>query len=237
MRLAAMLAVLAPLLALYACSSSTDEEPVAGQGGLDSGNGSNKDGGSPGEDEDSSTTKEDGSGTPDVKTDTPTEAATGTGKKIFVTSIVYTGSLGGTLGADGKCATRAFEGNLPGTFKAWLSTTGTDDAKTRLTHSTGAYVRVDNVIVANDWAQLASGTHQAAIEIDEKNAKVPASSAVWSNTAPDGTSRGADHCLQWASASNGQKGAYGFADAKNSNWTNGAVSDCLQQARLYCVEQ
>jgi hypothetical protein len=234
MRIALVILTLAPLFALHACSGGNDDEPVAGPGGVDAG--TQKDSGSSSND-DSSTAKEDGSGTPDAKTDAPKEAATGAGKKIFVTSFVYTGSLGGTTGADGKCASRAFDANVPGTFKAWISTSGADDAKTRLAHGTGAYVRMDNVIVANDWAQLASNNHLAAIDIDEKGAKVAASSPVWTNTLPDGTSKGDDHCVQWASASNGQKGAYGVVDAKDSNWTNAAVGACQPQARLYCVEQ
>lgn len=42
------------------------------------------------------------------------------GKKMFVTSVGYTGNLGGEKGADAKCQARADVAGLEGTYKAWL---------------------------------------------------------------------------------------------------------------------
>jgi hypothetical protein len=70
-------------------------------------------------------------------------------KRVFVTSTVYTGNLGGSAGADDKCQERADAAGLGGTFKAWLSATGTgNSAFDRLSHASVPYVRVDD---ASRW--------------------------------------------------------------------------------------
>ena len=45
----------------------------------------------------------------------------GSTKIIFVTSLIYSGNLGGLSGADAKCSLRAQAGGLSGSWKAWLS--------------------------------------------------------------------------------------------------------------------
>src|SRR5262249_6546533 len=48
-------------------------------------------------------------------------------KIMFVSSQQFTGgSIGGIAGGDAKCQTLAEAAGLPGTFKAWLATTGGD---------------------------------------------------------------------------------------------------------------
>lgn len=49
----------------------------------------------------------------------PPKSKITSGKKIFVTSVGYIGSLGGESGADDKCQIRATAGGLSGTYKAW----------------------------------------------------------------------------------------------------------------------
>jgi len=225
-----LLAALPPLVAIEACSSDSDDDVIAGDGDA----GTKQDAKTTGNDAD---TTSDSSDTTDAKIDVTQDTGPVSGKKIFVTSLDYTGNLGGTTGADAKCTARAVAANVPGTFKAWISTTGADDAKSRLNHSSGAYVRIDGVLVANDWNQLASNAHAAAIDIDEKGVKVASSTAVWTNTKPDGTSRSSEHCLNWASPSNGEIGSYGVVDAKDVRWTDAAIGACEPKARLYCVEQ
>jgi hypothetical protein len=127
-------------------------------------------------------------------------------KIIFVSSMVYTGNLGGLDGADGKCQTLAMAVNppLPGSYKAWLSSS-TTAAKDRLTHSVGPYVLVDGKTkVANDWNDLTSHTWLSltrnplphAINITEKGDPAPTTGTahcggdttprVWTNTKADG---------------------------------------------------
>src|SRR5690349_8427688 len=145
MRIALLLFAALPLLAIEACSSDESTTPSETP---DDDASTKTDAKSNGED---GGTTNDSSGGNDATKDALQDTGPVSGKKIFVTSLDYTGNLGGTTGADGKCAARATVANLAGTYKAWISTTGADDAKTRLAHSTGAYVRVDGVPIANDW--------------------------------------------------------------------------------------
>jgi hypothetical protein len=60
---------------------------------------------------------------------------------MFVTSsTVVPGKLGGINGADVECQRLADKANLPGSYKAWLSTKGTD-AKSRI--GRGGWIRAD----------------------------------------------------------------------------------------------
>ena len=43
-------------------------------------------------------------------------------RRVFVTSAVFTGALGGRVGADAKCQAAAESASASGTFRAWLST-------------------------------------------------------------------------------------------------------------------
>src|SRR5262245_28339890 len=67
-----------------------------------------------------------------LATPTATPTSTPIAKAVFATSTLQDGNLGGLEGADAICATRATAALLPGTFKAWLSTT-TTSAASRLT--------------------------------------------------------------------------------------------------------
>jgi hypothetical protein len=62
--------------------------------------------------------------------------------RVFVTSTIYMGYLGGLDGADAKCQSVANAAQLGGTFKAWLRD-DTTAARDRLNHATGPYVLVD----------------------------------------------------------------------------------------------
>ncbi|MBK6698138.1 MAG: hypothetical protein IPG50_39025 [Myxococcales bacterium] len=86
-------------------------------------------------------------------------------KRVFVTSATYTGLLGGTAGADAKCQGLADAAHIGGRFKAWVTSPAT-----RFLHSRGPYVRVDDVVVANSWADLADGVLAAPISRTETGA-------------------------------------------------------------------
>jgi hypothetical protein len=105
-------------------------------------------------------------------------------KRVFVTSNIYRGDLGGLLGADAKCQALADAAGLGGEFKAWLSAAGPgNSAADRLTHATGPYVRVDGVQVAANWTDLVDGLLSAPISIDEHGAPVISGTmGVWTGT-------------------------------------------------------
>jgi hypothetical protein len=72
---------------------------------------------------------------------------------MFVSSSsIVPGQLGGVAGADNECQRLAGKAYLPGTYKAWISTTGSN-AKTRV--GSGGWVRTDGRPFARNLATLA----------------------------------------------------------------------------------
>jgi hypothetical protein len=176
-------------------------------------------------------------------------------KLVFVTSISFTGDLGGLAGADGKCQQLATQASRSGTFKAWLSST-TISAGARLTHSTGPYVLVNGTQVAANWAGLTSGTLLSPINVTETGGAPPSSNivctftnvpAAWTATAPNGTlatTVGAT-CADWTTSGPSNGAVLGVVSQINGNWTDGCGSQtavgtatvCAEVAALYCIEQ
>ena len=87
-------------------------------------------------------------------TGTATVSATfGPQSYMFVSSsTVVPGQLAGISGADNECQRLANKANLPGTYRAWLSTAG-NDAKSRI--GSGGWVRTDGRPFAKNLATLA----------------------------------------------------------------------------------
>lgn len=178
-------------------------------------------------------------------------------RRMFVTSSLFDGNLGGVAGADAKCAAHASATGLTGTYLAWLSTSQTSPAQ-RFTHHPTGYALLDGTVVATSWDDLIDGAIAHAIDLDETGAfhDVPGSLrfavSVWSSTDTSGNRSTAEYddlCddftvgVATGSAPDrwgklGQiydsSGAQDFTDLR---WTDGAVTYCSVQAALYCVEQ
>ncbi|MDW8348626.1 MAG: DUF1554 domain-containing protein [Bacteroidia bacterium] len=164
-------------------------------------------------------------------------------KRVFVTSTQHTGNLGGLAGADNICQTRANAAGLGGTWKAWLSD-GSTSAASRLVQHTTNMVRIDNVVVANGWADLTDGSIDNPINITELGGTITATpdfnnTLVFTNTNTSGGIFGSNHCSNWTSTSNSFAPHYGQCTVTNSDWTNWGtiVAQCGLQRRLYCFEQ
>jgi len=168
-------------------------------------------------------------------------------KRIFVSSALYTGDLGGLDGADSKCQTMASKAGLCGTFKAWLSD-GSANAADRLTHATGKYLLLNDQLVANGWTGLTSGTLQHAIDLTEKQGvalvgtvKCGGSSIVpvWTGAPSSGIAVANGSCGNWATNGTGPGAAFGSAVAVNAAWSGlcQLTTVCADTAALYCVEQ
>ena len=161
-------------------------------------------------------------------------------KIVFVTSETYKSALGGLAGADAICQERADDAGLPGTYKAWLSssTTSVRDRFNRDYDHT-AFVRTDGVRVANDWADLTDGTLLAAITRDEFN-NTGGANYVWSNTNRGGNGRGAYDCNGWTSDSSTGTvySMIGTVSATNTLWTaTSGFYGCSSRRRLFCFQQ
>lgn len=164
------------------------------------------------------------------------ESACVVGKRVFVTSMGFTGNLGGAAGADALCNAAALSGGLVGTFAAWLGDSTTSPAA-RIAHSTVPYYRMDGTmprIICNDWADLVDGIAVAIAEDEFGNPQ--ANAHVWTGANDNGTANGA-HCSNWTSNSSGDTGMHGNASAGATFSTWYGPVACNTFARLYCFEQ
>ncbi|BCH14954.1 hypothetical protein MesoLjLa_18050 [Mesorhizobium sp. L-2-11] len=160
-------------------------------------------------------------------------------KVVFYTLSEFSGhSIGGVAGADAICQDRANKAGLVGTYKAWIA--GSDPASapaTRFIHSPVPYVRVDGIVVADNWTDLIDGSLDNSIG-SETGYLPPSANGVRTNVATDGTQAGSaptDHCSDWSASGTGR---IGHRTQIDSDWTDYLSSyNCAAASRLYCFEQ
>jgi hypothetical protein len=168
-------------------------------------------------------------------------------KKVFVTSALYNGNLGGLAGADAKCQALADAAALGGNYKAWLSDS-TGSPSTRFTQSTVPYVLVDGSQVADNWADLVDGSLDHAISLTETGGAstgdtIPPGAnffcgptgTPWTATSASGAANGSS-CSNWSSTSGGS--SWGQASSTSGSWSSycGGGS-CAWLAPLFCFQQ
>ena len=166
-----------------------------------------------------------------------------TSKLIFVTSGLFTGDMGGLEGADAGCQQAADDAGLEGVFMAWLSDDGGNPV-TRMTGHDGPYVRVDGVMVAENWDELRDGELLDTISVTELgteplDAFVCSGQEVWTNTTAFGSIVSSiDDCLNWSSPmAYGRVGRWSMFDER---WTNDGTClavGCNGGLPMYCVQQ
>lgn len=155
---------------------------------------------------------------------------------VFVTSTKYRGDIGGLSGADDKCNTRASAAGLPGSYKAWMSSS-TVDAWTRIDDA--PYVRTgDYQIVATSLADLTDGT--IAYTISNTEFGVATSTGVWTNTNANGLKHyvvANQVCTDWTSNSGSLMTYSGRTSYTNSNWTQYGDLGCDDSSpAIYCFQ-
>jgi hypothetical protein len=159
-------------------------------------------------------------------------------KKVFISSEVYSGNLGGLLGADAICQGLADSAGIGGTFKAWLSS-GNDDPIKRFKHSIYQYVRVDGALVANNWSDLVDSTISNPINVTELGETLQ-DALVWTNTYANGATFNyqAIPCNSWTDGTyNYGVHMIGSASQTNDYWTYGYGGNCVGPSHLYCFQQ
>jgi cysteine-rich repeat protein len=168
-------------------------------------------------------------------------------KFVFVTSITYTGNLGGLDGADAKCNARAMVAGIGGTYRAWLSDM-TGSPSTRMSKAGGPYRLVNGTVVANNWADLTDGNLITAINLTELGTLPPqptfcgpGNTPVWTNTTTLGTlNQVGQSCGTWNGTDTQVQ--WGRAQSANSQWTSwcgGSMGFCTGNftAPIYCIGQ
>lgn len=157
-------------------------------------------------------------------------------RRVFATSTVQSGALGGLAGADAICQARADAAALGGTFKAWLSDASQNPA-TRLTRAFADYALVTGTVIAHGWGDLLDGALEHAIDADETGAALSSPRGAWTNTTISG-GFGGQSCNDWTTGTVGTNGVWGAVDATDATWTNEVAStDCSRTLHLYCFEQ
>lgn len=176
-------------------------------------------------------------------------------KVVFVSSVAYTGNLGGLDGADAKCTALAAAADVPGTFKAWLSD-ATGSPSTRFTHPEVDYVFVDRTTVfAHGWTDLISPSPKPAFNVNELGGAAPTSDtacaglnggyAAWVSSTAEGTpapgvAEGDHTCSNWSSeAVESTSVGLGSPTAGNSwiGFCSSGVPSCGKKAPIFCFEQ
>ncbi|MBK7077054.1 MAG: hypothetical protein IPH44_32665 [Myxococcales bacterium] len=170
-------------------------------------------------------------------------------KRVFVSSALYTGGqIGNLMGGDQKCQALANAAGLTGTFRAWLSTTGTN-ARDRIVAADARFVLVDGTQVADNKADLLDGTLDNAITKTETGG-VPSpsdgfcdASTTWvhGSTRADGTLYDANaNCANFTVDTGG--GGWGKWDTAGDTWSHACgggapVNFCAKRAHVYCFEE
>jgi hypothetical protein len=151
--------------------------------------------------------------------------------RVFVTSDLYDGDLGGLAGADAICGDAATAGGLDGTFVAYLSSGGID-ARSRLTGR--GWIRTDGAPVVDVAAGFADGPVIFPIRLDEHG--VDLGSVDFYTGTRAGAASGND-CAGWTSAL--------ATDVADLSWTSWGTTlawnwdggnACNEPRRLMCIE-
>lgn len=167
-----------------------------------------------------------------------TLSSTGCAKIVFVTSTVFTGNLGGVLGADAFCQQAANSRGIPGQYKAWL------DGST-LTAVPFQYILVDNTknlptislaVVANDWVDISNGV--LLLSIDETELRTNVSGVTpWTGQDSHGAPTTGLTCQEWTSNLHSDGGTIGSTRATDVTWSNSGSRNCDVPQPLFCFQQ
>lgn len=155
---------------------------------------------------------------------------------VFVTSTKHDAALGGLAGADDICKGRAQAAGLPGTYRAWLSTS-TVNAKDRLGSASG-WVRTDGKPVLNRVEDIASNRFFYPPRLDESGKDV-GSVYVRTNTSGDGawsteTTNTSCGDFTLAPADSVELLLSGLSSGSGEVFTRLGLQTCSTEQPLYC---
>ena len=158
-----------------------------------------------------------------------------TERKVFVSSALYDGDLGGLSGADASCTALAAAVGETNPYVAWLADS-TQSPSTRFDLGGSPYTLLgDGTTIANDWTDLTDGTLDNKINKTESGGGIVSLREVWTNVDASGANNGNDHCSDWSSTSG--NGRAGVQNASDSRWTDDSTRGCSQNSRIYCFEE
>jgi hypothetical protein len=161
-------------------------------------------------------------------------------QRVFVSSTVYTGALGGSPGADSLCGTLATNAGLGGTWMAWVADGTNPPPSQRFYKSNGPYRTLNGAVVALNFPALTNTDLFYAIAIDETGASQASSSSVktWTGTTAAGAAA-SETCAGFTAgdASSAQGEVGNLVDTSSGNWDADGSENCNKRLHIYCFEQ
>jgi hypothetical protein len=163
---------------------------------------------------------------------------------VFVSSLTYTGNLGGTDGADTICQQLANDAGLTDRlWTAWVSSVNSS-ALDRLFGGFTPYRMLDGRLVATGLEELITSGPRVSININEYGESVVNGSEqvlVWTGTDVNGSWSGLD-CEGWtdnspAEGNDGDVGSVKLAVPVFGEWTFSGIAGCQTTRHLYCFER
>ncbi len=155
---------------------------------------------------------------------------------IFVTSTqIRAGELGSIDAADALCNARAQSAQLPGIYKAWLSTS-TVNAKDRFAGARG-WVRMDGKPVFDQIADVTNNVLFYPVVFDELGVSYASSNAEYAvtGTLESGVVSVNKNCSDWTNMSGASVAQAGELTQTVMRWTNSTQVACNAPARIYCL--
>jgi len=162
-------------------------------------------------------------------------------KRVFMTSQMWNGDLGGLSGADMKCQEAADAEMLGGDWIAWLSDE-TNEAGLRVQDVGPWYLVDETVLVAIDIQAIVTSGPLVAIDVHENQQSSAGEHFVWTGTDAAGAAS-PYYCDNWNDAAPNQAEAVvgesseWAANRANGEWTYVTVKGCNEANHLYCFEQ
>ncbi len=145
----------------------------------------------------------------------------------FVSSLVT--AFPDVTTADTTCGTLAMNAQLPGTFVAWVSSTGMD-AVARLGSARG-WVGTDGLPFVDKVSDLLAGKIFYPLRHDELGNDVGPAAEVATGTRADGSDDAGFDCDGGAALV-----SVGYAGAAGADWTRSQTLNCTTAMHLYCLE-
>jgi hypothetical protein len=152
--------------------------------------------------------------------------------RVFITSVGYAGTFGGTSQADALCTSAAQAANKGGTWKAWLSSSASL-AATRMGEVGPWHQQLADgttVLTFNNKSNLAT-TPIALLGVDEMGRET--NNSYWTGTLGGGAL--GSNCSGWTSS--GNLATYGSAGQSGTGWTSYSSDYCSYAKSLLCFEQ
>lgn len=156
-----------------------------------------------------------------------------TGHRVFVTSTVYNGNMGGAAGADAHCQTVADAKALGGTWVAWIAD-GQSSPTVRLT-ATGPWSTVSGMEVFKNRANLLTVPETFLPDESGNYPQWTGKSSPWTGVDEGAKPTGYD-CGGWLSAAVSSNGTTASAREDQTWGGGGSPIDCDAKAPLICFE-